>query len=285
MSDQAYVLGGAGYSSRSNACRLYDLSDNAWTSKTNMLYSRDGGRGHYFGAGAYVNGYVFGDTGGEPGDKKCEEYNISGNSWTAKTDQPTNDGNRGAPYNIGYLWASSLRYYIAGNSWSVNGRGSPSGFSVGEYVYGIGGWGSTGVKINVADLSVGSIVGIPASRGNQGASYDGTYGYSFGGGMNGNDGSWSADNYRYNPSDNTWATRAGLGASTQFNGTFVIEGKCHSVGGHMTTDSTNYHGRYDNGANSWISKAVFPASGGCVGFNVLSNFPPNAPSGLSVSTT
>lgn len=290
MGDQAYCCGGDGGSAL-NVNRMYDLSGNTWTIKTVMGDSRQSVWTHRgFGAGGYQNGFAFGGKTGGFGDKTCEKYDIVGNSWSYKTAQPINRGGGNCPYLVGYIWAFGLRYDISGNSWHAGGGVGtddyPGGiFAVGGNVYSLAASGNERARISSSDLSATAISAMPANRHNGGAFADGTYGYIIAGYLSG---AIYNSNYRYDPTTNSWATRAVVGASIADQGTFVITGKGHSVGGVTLWGGgggTTYHGRYDNTGNSWTSKTAYLSADGSSGFYVPSNLPPNAPSSLSVSST
>lgn len=293
MSDQAYVVGGvASESGTSNSTRVYDLSDNAWTSKTNMDYAR---KLLYFGSGAEVDGYAFGGNAAANGKLKCEQYDISANTWVAKADQVRNAGGASRPLLVGHIWADGMRYNIANNTWHWSsagyqsyGHGAHMAFAVAGYIYSAQGYNyDWSIRTDPVDLSNITRTNLPAQRSDGGNFSDGTYGYIVGGRTTANEvGDTSC--YRYDPSGNSWATRATMAVNVWKQAAFVISGQGHSIAGMSgaTSSYTNYNGRYDNSGNSWTAKTVFPVAGCAVsGFAVPSNFAPNAPTALSVSDT
>lgn len=305
MSDQAYCVGGDSYPAQGckSDNRMYDLSDNAWTNKTNAPTTKKaGGDGMATGSAGYINGYLFGGTSECGSEKKTEEYDISGDSWTTKADQLVNNGGKHRGVVGDHIITKDYRYDITNNVWKSGGvAGSDAGYSwvIGGYAYTIigkagagAGSGQVGNKLDVNALTFTTCAAQPAFRQYGCGCEDGMYGYAFAGASD--DGStnycWSNSNYRYDGEADSWATRTAIGASQMANGTFLIDGSCHSMGGQAAAcngyGTTNYHGRYDNAGNSWTSKTSHPVSGGGQqGFNALANLPPSAPTSLSVSAT
>lgn len=292
MGDQAYCGFGIGYDMPSYEYNfyMYDLSDNVWVTKTFPTYKhKDGG-----GGSAYIDLYMFNG----PDGRKVEKYVIADNLWTTLTDQPTAEGGRTRPSPIaGNIYAeTSVKYDFAGDAWHGYMRGKyghgAEVFAISGYLYGVidSCEGANAGKSEKYDPSGDSwtdkaTAPIPTDAG-CGAS-DGTYGFIFGGG------DWgysygTTKNKRYDPSGNVWAQRASIPQLTEYNASFYIGGMCHTIGGwcYVWRSNVNDNYRYDNGADSWITKTVYPIPGGyAIGVYVPENFPPNAPTGLSVSAT
>ena len=283
MSDKGYGIGGGNWTYDWGHTNLneYDLSDNVWTGKTACTYTRAGTE---TGASGYIDGYVFGGSQGYGSLKKTEKYSIADNSWTTKTDQPQNEGGASRPEPIsGNIYCSNWKYDIAGDSWKgcpvVNG--GSGAFSIGGVIYGCA--YNNSFKYNPSEDTKVAITTVPYNHQANCAGWgDGTNGFLSGGGS----GEISRCD-RYSPSGNSWTQRADQGDARGDNGSFVIDGKGHSFCGYAYPNtSSNYNGRFDDGANSWTSKATYPQSwAGVVGFYPLANLPPNAPTGLSASAS
>ena len=291
MGDQAYGFGGGNWTYDSSHVNVYkyDLSDNAWTTMTSCNYTRSNQQS---GGAGYIDGYIFGGHGGGDspyGIRKVEKYSISGNSWTIKNDQPENEGGGSRPEPVsGHIYGGfggNWKYAFAEDAWKgcpvVTGQ--DDAFGVGGIIYGCA--YNNSWKYNPGTDSKTAIATIPTSEhASLGAGWgDGTYGYVSGGA--GNPGTSRCD--RYDPSGNSWSQRASQGDARGNNGSFVISGKGHTFCGYSYPNtSSSYHGEYDNAGNSWTSKASYPQSwSGVSGFYALANLPPNAPTGLSASST
>lgn len=287
MSDQAYGFGGKNwtYDSYSTNVYRYDLSDNTWTAMTFCTYAR---QNFESGGSAYIDGYIFGGGGSPSGYKKTEKYDMAGNSWTIKTDQPQNDGGGSRPEPIGghiYCgYPGNWKYDFAGDSWKgcPNIVGQDQAFGVGGKIYGASQNNSWSYDPS-SDAKV-AITSFPSGNYNGAGFGDGINGFICAGGASTYP---NANVFRYNVSSDTWTQRADQGQAVNNNGTFVINGQGHSFCGYYyPNQSYNYHGRFDDSANTWTSKAGYPQSwAGVSGFYPLPNLPPSAPTGLSVSAT
>jgi len=82
ISGKGYIYGGYA-AANSILCDQYNLSGDAWTSKTDLISARA------FLAASTINGYgyIYGGQGTSVLDD-CDEYDATGNSWTNKADMP-----------------------------------------------------------------------------------------------------------------------------------------------------------------------------------------------------
>lgn len=297
MGDQGFGLGGlVGHPAGAGRkdCYRYDLSEDTWDTMTSSTYDYKYDMG---AASAYEDGYTWGGGTGATAQQRVEKYDISGNSWSNKNDMPYGGGIGCRPHPIvGYMFARDKKYDYVNDIWKgilsagFDCAGCAVGF--GGYIYVLPGDYSTTPckKYDPADDSWSAITDVTGGhRETPGTWQDGTYGYFLGG---------NAPNcnvhHRYDPDASSWTTRASRpvqisGVSYGGGpGSFVIEGMGHAFccGTPVNYGEGNYNGRYDNDANSWSSKQVYPQSlTRVLGFAVPDNFPPAAPSSLSVSTS
>jgi len=293
MADQCYSFGGKNwtYGSCSVLHYMYDLSGNTWTGKTSLVYMRSSGANS--AAGAEVDGYAFGgQTGGETpyGWKKVEKYNILGNSWTTKLDQPLNDGGNGhRPDPIsGYIFAGTWKYNFVNDSWKAwVGCNPNTDFGLDGIIYGGSSSASNNWKYDPSTDSKTLIASCTDNHDSGAVWDDDTNGFEQGGGGQNPPKSTC---HRYNIAGNTWTARTGSSARSNPGSAMISDGVDklgHKWGGYVYPNvSYNDHYRFDDAANSWIGKAGYPQSyAGMCGYAVPANFAPNAPTGISAAAT
>lgn len=299
MGDQAFAICGCSPGSSSTACRLYDLSENSWTNKTSMTYARKDTPAH--GAGCYEDAVVAGYN-ETTVESKTEKYDVAGDSWSTKSDylKATNvEASR--PHVSTCVYFAATIYDLVNDVWLGLGfgrnGGADAGFRIGSVIYQNNRYSDTNkgsYGFDTDDKSffkiADSIQNAPSAGAGCSDEAGAGYGFVWGGRPEGGTGTWSTTwNQRYEQAGDVWTSRTAMGSNSMRQGTFAIDGCGHSVAGQEESypyNALNYNGRYDNAANSWITKTAHPTGGGGVcGFFQPDNFPPSAPTSLSVSET
>ena len=257
-----------------------EYNPNTWTDKTAMPTARWGAAAALHEGKAYVFGGAIDEAGS--GSNKCECYDISGNSWTTKTNLPAEIDEQGLmAVTVGskiYLFYRQYTYEFdpAGNAgagsytqklstnpvdrtWTtcayVNISGEDRIYLIGGYNYGVSGGTNKNYYYKPATntWSGAQVVAPYASWGpiRESCIYNGEIYYGFG--QEPFD-TYFTHLYRYNPSDDTWSSalteatyaRDGAGAG-------IINDKLYVVGGRANSAGFNYTEEFDPTTNQEYS--------------------------------
>lgn len=286
MGTKGYGVGGEGNTDWpcQNVCYEYDLTGNSWTTKTAMPSVG------CIAACAYIDGYAF--AGQEKAD--AHKYDISANSWSTLTYALSGGSGSLPPPLGGYIYLGTTKYDFANDSYRgcLQRHSMRQRFKVGGYHYAASSTGdgtNNASKYDPAADWWSYIANTPANR-QQGCAFADNVQYGFL--AQGNDypsGSLTGATRRYDTSANSWAERASSPNATVAPTSFYIDGCGHAfcgASGWENKSGNSGHARYDNAANTWTGKAAYPQAMKLVGgFAPVENFPPNAPTGLSVAKT
>lgn len=294
MGDKAWGVGGTDHPNcrPNDAGEFYefDLSDNAWTTRTSRSDYLCGGNG---GGSAYDDVYVWGGHAPAYDSKKHTKWDTVGLVWINVMSLPHNVSYGSFLPMAGYMFTGKgLKYDWVNNAWKGDistYKASQAYFRIGVYLYYCGEMDETTLTSHKydTDSQVWSAITdmLWAAYARSGTS-DGTYGYVVCGQKSG---SYYGRNDRYDPAGNNWLQRTDAGAPSRAPGTYELNGKAYIFGGYNCPGgccATTYHGEYDNAGDSWTSKASYPvALNSQIGIAPPANKSPNKPTGLSVSNT